>query len=233
MSQTPSRVRPRHMLLLGMTILLLSGCSSGDGGGTGSPTGAACHSNCPAAQAGPEQAVLTGDAVTLDGSASTSGTPGLITYHWRLLSKPSGSGATLASATTARPTFIADVAGTYAAQLVVQEGGVSSPPATVTITCGTGSLAPIANAGPDRTERLGTPFTLDGTGSRDPNGTPITYAWRSVTQPSGSQAVLVSCDHANSLVYAPSSRPLHLRAHSQRRYAHESRRRGGDHGDRR
>ena len=191
MSQIPFRVRHSCVLLLGMTILLFSGCS-GDGGGTGGSTGAACQSNCPTAQAGPEQAVLTGDAVTLDGSGSTSGTPGLITYHWTLLSKPAGSAATLASATTARPTFTADVAGTYAAQLVVQEGGASSPPAMVTITCGSGNLAPIANAGLDRTERLGTPFTLDGTGSGDPNGTPLTYAWKVVTQPAGSQAVLVS-----------------------------------------
>jgi len=51
---------------------------------------------------------------------------------------------------------------------------------------------PIADAGPDRTELLGIPVTLDGTGSRGPNGTPITYAWRVVTQPSGSQAVLLN-----------------------------------------
>lgn len=191
MSQPPSRVRHNSMLLLGMTILLLSGCS-GDGGGAGDPTGAACQSNCPTAEAGREQAVLMGAPVTLDGSGSTSGTPGLITYQWTLLSKPTGSAATLAGATTARPTFTADVAGTYAARLVVQEGGVASPPDTVTITCGAGNLAPMADAGLDRTEQLGTPVTLDGTGSRDPNGTPITYAWRVITQPSGSQAVLLS-----------------------------------------
>lgn len=188
MSQTPARARHSSMIL--MTILLLSGCSGG-GGGTGGSTGAACQTNCPTAVAGPEQAVVTGAAVTLDGSGSTSGTSGLITYHWTF-SKPAGSGATLAGATTARPTFTPDVAGTYAARLVVREGGVSSPPDTVTITCGTGNLTPIANAGPDRTELLGTPVTLDGTGSRDPNGTPITYAWRVVTQPSGSQAALLS-----------------------------------------
>jgi PKD domain/FG-GAP repeat len=33
---------------------------------------------------------------------------------------------------------------------------------------------------------------LDGTGSQDPNGTSITYAWRFVTQPASSQAVLLS-----------------------------------------
>jgi chitinase len=149
MSQIPSQCR--SLILLSITLLLLSGCS-GDGGEVGGSTGAACQSNCPTARAGPEQVVLTGDAVTLDGSGSTSGTPGLITYHWTLQSKPTGSAATLANATTARPTFTADVAGSYTARLVVQEGGVSSPPATVTITCGSGNLAPIADAGPDRTD---------------------------------------------------------------------------------
>jgi hypothetical protein len=80
------------MILLGVTLLLLSGCS-GDGGETGGAPGAACQSNCPTAKAGPEQAVLAGDAVTLDGSGSTSGTPGLITYQWTLQSKPAGSAA--------------------------------------------------------------------------------------------------------------------------------------------
>src|SRR5437868_7080616 len=191
MSQPPLQVRHTSLILLGVTILLLSGCNGGEGETGGAP-GAACQSNCPTAKAGPEQAVVTGAAVTLDGSGSTSGTPGLITYQWSLLSKPAGSAATLLGATTARPTFTADVAGTYDARLVVHEGGASSAPDMVRITCGSGNLAPIADAGPDRTELLGTPVTLDGTGSRDPNGTPITYAWRVMTQPSGSQAVLLN-----------------------------------------
>jgi hypothetical protein len=198
MSQIPFRVRRSSLMMLGMAVLLLSGCS-GDGGETGGAPGAACQSNCPTAKAGPEQAVVTGAAVTLDGSGSTSGTPGLITYQWALTSKPTGSAATLAGATTARPTFTADVAGTYDARLVVQEGGASSAPDSVRITCGTGNLAPIADAGADRTEPVGSLVTLDGTGSRDPNGTPITYAWRVVTQPAGSQAVLLNATGATPL----------------------------------
>ena len=136
MNQIPSRVRHHSLILLGVTLLLLSGCS-GSGGDIGGSTTVACQSHCPTANAGPEQAVVTGAAVTLDGSGSTSGTSGLSTYHWALTSKPTGSVATLAGATTARPTFTADVAGTYTARLVVQEGGASSAPDTVRITCGT------------------------------------------------------------------------------------------------
>ena len=195
MSQPLVRGRPSSLILLGM-MMLVTGCT-GDGGTAGGGA-KACQTNCPTAKAGPERAVLTGAAVTLDGSGSTSGTPGLITYQWALTSKPTGSAATLVGATTARATFTADVAGTYDARLVVHEGGVSSAPDTVRITCGPGNLTPIADAGPDRTELLGTPVMLDGTGSRDPNGKPITYAWRVVTQPAGSQAVLLSATSKTS-----------------------------------
>ena len=45
-----------------------------------------------------------------------------------------------------------------------------------------GNLAPVADAGPDQTVRSGTRVTLDGSGSRDPEGDALTYRW---TAPSG------------------------------------------------
>jgi hypothetical protein len=131
-----------------------------------------------------------GTAITLDGSASEGPSGAPVSYQWTLTSKPAGSTALLTSPNSARPTFTPDVAGAYTATLVVEANGVVSQPDTVSITCSTGNIAPRANAGSDRSAAPGGAITLDGTGSRDPNNTSLTYSWRIVTQPSGSTPVL-------------------------------------------
>jgi hypothetical protein len=55
-----------------------------------------------------------------------------------------------------------------------------------------GNQAPVANAGPNQ-PRAGADVTLDGTGSYDPDGDPITCSWRVVTQPWASIANPSSC----------------------------------------
>jgi hypothetical protein len=133
-----------------------------------------------------------GVPVTLDGSASDSPTGNPVSYQWTLSEKPAGSGASLAGPVSARPSFTPDVAGSYTATLVVQSDGVSSTPDTVTITCVTGNAPPRADAGPDRSAAPGRPITLDGSASRDPNNTSLTYNWRIESQPVGSRPVLSS-----------------------------------------
>ncbi|MEI6735296.1 MAG: TIGR03790 family protein, partial [Comamonadaceae bacterium] len=88
----------------------------------------------PVANAGPAQSVAAGTLVTLDGSASSDANNDALTYSWSLTSKPAGSGAALLSPTSVRPTFTADVAGTYVASLTVNDGKVSSSAATVSVT---------------------------------------------------------------------------------------------------
>lgn len=87
----------------------------------------------PVANAGSAQTVVPGSLVTLNGTASSDADGDTLTYAWILTSKPAGSTAVLASDTSAKPTFTADLAGTYVATLVVNDGKVNSTNAKVTI----------------------------------------------------------------------------------------------------
>jgi hypothetical protein len=140
----------------------------------------------PIANAGPAQSVNTGTLVTLNGSGSDPDGTTITLYAWTLV-RPTGSAATLANPTTARPTFTPDVGGNYAAQLIVNDGALNSAPATVTINA---NRAPIANAGTNQTVTLGDTVALNGNTSTDPDGNTLTYAWSFMTRPSGSTTTL-------------------------------------------
>ena len=88
------------------------------------------------ANAGSAQTVVVGQQVALDGTGSSSAYGVALAYAWTLTAKPSGSLATLSSASAVKPTFKADVAGTYVASLTVNDGKVNSNAATVSITAG-------------------------------------------------------------------------------------------------
>jgi len=88
----------------------------------------------PVADAGPDQAVVTGATVTLNGSGSDPNPGDLLTYSWSMISRPSGSSAFLSNPHAAQTTFTADVSGSYVFALVVSDGSTTSDPSTVTIS---------------------------------------------------------------------------------------------------
>ena len=142
----------------------------------------------PVADAGPNQTVGVGSTVILQGGGSHDVDGDPLTYVWTLLSQPRGSTAFIANFRSVSPTFVADLAGAYVVQLVVNDGHVDSLPATVTIS--SGNTKPVANAGPNQTVPVGALVQLDGSQSTDVNGNPLTYRWSLISAPRGSTAQL-------------------------------------------
>lgn len=135
-------------------------------GRSGYPKGSnPCINTPPVAHAGPDQTVVVGTPVQLDGSRSSDQDGHALRFTWTFVARPAGSQATLSDPHAVLPTLRVDRPGTYALELVVHDGHEESEPDTVVIS--TENSRPIANAGPDQTVVVGTTVQLDGSGSRD------------------------------------------------------------------
>lgn len=143
----------------------------------------------PVADAGPDHAVLLGDVVTFDGSASFDADGDAISYSWALAVRPAGSAATLSDPQSPSPSLQADVRGVYVAQLVVDDGRLSSPVDASVVHVP--NVPPVAEAGPDPEEvSVFDVVPLDGSGSSDFEGDPLSYEWTLLSAPAGSSAAL-------------------------------------------
>jgi hypothetical protein len=151
----------------------------------------------PVANAGSAQNVVVDSLVTLNGANSSDANGDALTYSWAITSKPAGSSATLSGTTSVNPTFTADRAGNYVVSLVVNDGTANSNASNVTISAATSNIAPTANAGSAQNVVVGSTVTLNGSGSSDANGDPITYGWSFVSKPSSSSAALANATTVN------------------------------------
>jgi len=178
-----------RIIWLSLVAITLNGC----GGGTEpSPS----SDTSPVASAGSIQNVTIATRVTLNGSASSDVDGDSLAYTWTLTSKPAGSTATLTDATSATPSFTADIAGAYVASLVVNDGKANSASASVTITATVDNAAPVANAGSIQNVTTGTLVTLNGSASSDADGDILTYSWTLTSKPAGSTATLTDATTA-------------------------------------
>jgi hypothetical protein len=143
----------------------------------------------PVADAGSDQSVLVGHRVQLDGSSSSDADGDALTYSWSIIDSPVGSVAVLSDAASAMPTLDIDVFGSYTIELVVNDGIEGSEPDTVLLNAI--NTLPVADAGSDQSVFVGETVVLDGSGSNDADGNPLTFSWSLTQKPATSLAVLM------------------------------------------
>jgi hypothetical protein len=164
--------------LLMLSVSLLSGCFDGS---TDTPA-TDPDNRRPVANAGDDQTVNNLTEVTLDGGASSDADGDSLDYDWEFASVPAGSTAQLLDPTSDSPSFTPDVVGDYVVELTVDDGfanGTNSDRVTITAE-DPGTQPPVADAGTDQTvayQPPGVTVNLDGTGSSDPDGDPLDFAW--------------------------------------------------------
>ena len=134
----------------------------------------------PVANAGRDQTVFVGTAITVNGSASSDPDGDGLSYAW---AQTGGTTVALSGAATSGLTFTAPATtGRLTFTLTVTDDG--TPPAshtdTVIITVTPAiNQPPMAHAGDDQEVATGALVILDGSGSRDPDGddNALTYSW--------------------------------------------------------
>lgn len=149
------------------------------------------YNTVPVADAGLDQAVtVIGTTIQLGGAQSYDEDGDTIYYSWTMTQKPIGSSAMLSDPSSPTPTFVADVHGDYEVELVVYDSWGVSVPDKVAISFI--NVKPVANPGGNQSVIEGDSVTLNGGGSFDANGDPLTYNWGFVSVPVGSAATLTS-----------------------------------------
>ena len=168
--------------------LILTACGGSDSKNT-TPTQPASNS-VPVSDAGVDQTIATTSVVTLNGSESSDADGDTLSYSWSLTTSPDGSSATLSNSTGVSPTFTADIDGSYAVQLIVNDGTENGVADTISIVAATANSAPVANAGADQNVATTSVVTLNGSASSDADGDALSYSWALTTLPDGSSATL-------------------------------------------
>ncbi len=135
----------------------------------------------PTANAGPDQNLADndrqpGELVTLDGSLSVDPDGQIISYRWT-------NAANDTIATGPRPTVrLPDGQQTLTLLVTDNSGASGTDTVSIRVTAPATNQVPIANAGADRIvadtdTQAGEAVALDGSASRDPDGTIATYEW--------------------------------------------------------
>ncbi|UPK67093.1 PKD domain-containing protein [Chitinophaga filiformis] len=156
----------------------------------------------PVANAGANTTItLPVNSVALDGSASKDADGKITKYAWKKLSGPVAG--TLSAATLAKTTVTGLVAGTYVFSLTVTDDDNATATANVTVTVNPvaqPNKAPVADAGGMQSITLPVnTVTLDGSGSKDPDGKIVKYAWKKISGPAAG-GIVTNASNARTTV---------------------------------
>jgi hypothetical protein len=127
------------------------------------------------------------NSTTLNGGASKDTDGTIIKYAWSKVSGPTQF--TIADPGAAATALTNLVAGTYVFKLTVTDNNNATAEDTVNVIVSNSTTPankpPVADAGPDQTVILPTNLvTLNGTNSKDPDGSITKYAWTKLSGPS-------------------------------------------------
>ncbi|NLU39516.1 MAG: cadherin-like domain-containing protein [Bacteroidales bacterium] len=131
-----------------------------------------------------------GETVVLDASMSYSSDKRMLNYYWVLSEKPAGSNASISNNRAVRPSFTPDLYGSYTVTLKVDNGIKESE--VVSSTFNIQNQVPVANAGTDQHQAIGSLVRLNGSGSADADGDVLSYQWNIVSKPQNSLVQLSS-----------------------------------------
>ena len=159
----------------------------------------------PVADAGPDQQVVEGAQITLDGSNSRDTDGTIAAYRWR---QTDGAPVTLSNATSPRPVFTAPKVdlqnGSLTFELTVTDDGGLQNQDSCIVNILWENEPPSASAGPDQTVAEGVSVILDGRNSTDPDDGIAAFQW---TQTSGPAVALSDAQSDSPSFTAPDVGP--------------------------
>lgn len=195
---------------LALAFALLAGCG---GGGDSAAPAQAVQNTAPVAKlllAGQlTSAAGTGDAATyigaevkFDASGSTDVEGDALTFAWTLTTRPAGSAAVI-KGTGAVVAVTPDVAGTYAATVRITDskGAFTDKVANLVVSANAAPVASVAisatftavtSTAASKNVTVGASILLDGSGSADADGDPVTTSWELIGRPAASIATLTT-----------------------------------------
>lgn len=204
-SSTPSYTAPGRRARIGWRVDVSDGFTDASAG-----VQTQVKNQPPAAVARAAAEVSAGDSLALDGTGSSDLDGDHLAFRWR---QTGGPDARLVDPTAPRPHITVPSGPTELVfELVVHDGFVASAASEVRLSVD--NRRPVARAGWDLSARAMSQVVLSGAGSTDPEGAPLSYAWRQV---GGADGQPERPHLAEPVVHrAGVPRPARLRTHGAR-----------------